>query len=68
MLNFYEITAEEIMTPRVEVDALDYEITVDEAIDKMMNFSHSRILVYKENIDNIKRVIRLRQLLIAQKK
>lgn len=68
MLNFYEITAEEIMTPRVEVDALDYEITVDEAIDKMMNFSHSRILVYKENIDNIKWVVRLKQLLIAQKK
>lgn len=68
MLSFYEITAEEIMTPRVEVDALDYNITVDEAIEKMMNFSHSRILIYEDNIDNIKRVVRLRQLLIAQKK
>lgn len=66
MLSFYEITAEEIMTPRVEIDALDCEITVNEAIEKIMHFSHSRILIYKWSIDEISWVVRLRQLLVEQ--
>jgi CBS domain containing-hemolysin-like protein len=46
MLDFYEITCEEIMTPRVKIDALPSTITVDEAIDQLFGFSHSRILIY----------------------
>ena len=67
MLDFYEITCEEIMTPRVKIDALDSKITVDEAVEKMFEFSHSRILVYKESIDHIERVVTLKELLLVQK-
>lgn len=67
MLDFYEITCEEIMTPRVKIDALSAEITVNEAIEKLFEFSHSRILVYNDNIDNIERVVTLKELILAQK-
>lgn len=67
MLDFYEITCEEIMTPRVKIDALDSKLTVDDAVEKMFEFSHSRILVYKEDIDNIERVVTLKELLMLQK-
>jgi len=46
MLDFYEITCEEIMTPRVKIDSVSSDITVDQAVEQLFNFSHSRILVY----------------------
>jgi CBS domain containing-hemolysin-like protein len=67
MLDFYEITCEEIMTPRVKIDALNSKITVDVAVEKLFEFSHSRILVYNEDIDNIERVVTLKELLLIQK-
>ncbi|OQB41801.1 MAG: hypothetical protein BWY04_00594 [candidate division CPR1 bacterium ADurb.Bin160] len=46
MLNFYEITCEEVMTPRVKIDAISCDLSVDEAIEKLLQFSHTRILVH----------------------
>ena len=50
---FKETEAYEIMTPRVDVYAID----IDEDIKKILSsdeiFNHSRIPVYKNNIDNI---------------
>ncbi len=68
MLDFYEITCEEVMTPRVRIDAIPCTMTVDEAIEKLLKFSHSRILVYKDTIDHVERVVTLRELLQVQKK
>ncbi len=68
MLNFYEITCEEIMTPRVKIDSLSSEITVDQAVEQFFNFSHSRILVYNWDIDHVEWTITLKELLIWQRK
>jgi len=68
MLDFYEITCEEIMTPRIKIDALDTKISVDEAIEKMFKFSHSRILVYNDDIDHIEWVVTLKELLLVRNK
>lgn len=68
MLEFYEITCEEIMTPRVKIDALPSTITVDEAIDQMFGFSHSRILIYNGDIDHVERAVTLKELLLLQRK
>jgi len=66
MLDFYEITCEEIMTPRIKIDALDSWITVDEAIENMFEFSHSRILVYVWDVDHIEWVVTLKELISAK--
>ncbi len=68
MLDFYEVTCEEVMTPRVKIDSIPCTMTVDEAIEKLLTFSHSRILVYDWDIDHVEWVVTLRELLQVQKK
>lgn len=68
MLDFYEVTAQEIMTPRVDLDALEDNVTVDEALQHMLSFSHSRIPVYNNTIDDIYGVVTFRDLLILKSK
>lgn len=68
MLEFSDITVEEIITPRVNIDAIDIDTTVQEALDFVLTQTHSRIPVYTETIDNIWYVVNLRFLLQEQKK
>lgn len=68
MLDFYEITCEEIMTPRVKIDAIPNNLTVDEAIDRIFEYCHSRILVYTETVDDAEWVVTLKELLQVQRK
>lgn len=63
LLNLDELTAEDIMTPRIKIKALDDEKTLDEAIEILTEYHFSRIPVYHENIDMIDRVITLKELL-----
>jgi CBS domain containing-hemolysin-like protein len=53
VFEFSEKTAREVMTPRTEIDALDIEATLDEAVDLVVNTHRSRYPVYEESIDNI---------------
>ena len=52
-IDLNDIEAYEIMTPRVDVFAIDVEDDIDELIKDKEIFKHSRIPVYKETIDNI---------------
>ena len=62
MLDFYEVEAHEIMTPRIKVEALDAALTVQEALEIAVHYSHSRLPVYVQNIDNVQRIVTLREL------
>ncbi len=68
MLEFSDITVEEIITPRVNIDAIDIETTVNDALDFVLNHTHSRIPVFIEKVDNIWYVVNLRFLVQEQKK
>jgi len=65
MIKYYEITAEEIMTPRIKIDWIKASLTVKDALDKVLEFSHSRIPVFNESIDDVEYVVTLRELLEA---
>lgn len=52
-IDLNDIQAYEIMTPRVEVFALDIEEDIEEVIKEGEIFKHSRIPVYEDTIDNI---------------
>ena len=52
-IDLNDIEAYEIMTPRVDVFAIDVEDDINELIKDKELFKHSRIPVYKETIDNI---------------
>ena len=53
---------EDVMTPRVEIEALPQEATVGEAMHLMDSTGHSRIPLYEESVDNITGVLILKDL------
>lgn len=52
-IDLNDIEVHEIMTPRVDVFAIDIEDDLEEIIKEGEIFKHSRIPVYEETIDNI---------------
>ena len=65
-IDLNDIQAHEIMTPRVDVFAIDVEDDIEEIISEGEIFSHSRIPVYEETIDNIIGILPLKELLKAR--
>ncbi len=63
VLEFNDIQVDEIMTPRVAIEALDCEMTIQEAVDFVIKHSHSRIPVYEKDLDNIIGIISLKDIL-----
>jgi len=49
------------MTPRVQMDAVNENITIDSLCEYLLMHSHSRIPVYKETIDQIDHFITFKQ-------
>jgi len=68
VLEFWEITVEEIMTPRVKLEALEDDTTIEEALDFYLKHTHSRIPVYNETIDNIIGILTIRDLITQEDK
>ncbi|MDM8335344.1 transporter associated domain-containing protein [Wolbachia pipientis] len=53
LLRFHDCNIIDIMTPRTEIYAVDIESSKYEIIKKIKNTYHTKILVYKNNFDNI---------------
>ena len=53
IMEFDEKTAKEIMTPRINVFAIDISAPKEEYLDELINTKYTRIPVYEEDIDNI---------------
>jgi putative hemolysin len=68
VLELSDLTAEDIMTPRVDISALDDEDTVEEAIQFYLKSTHSRIPVYKGSVDKIYSFVTIRDLLLEKEK
>ena len=59
-IDLNDIQAYEIMTPRVDVFAIDIEDDIDEIIKEGEIFKHSRIPVYEGTIDNIVGIVSIK--------
>lgn len=53
IMEFDEKSAKEIMTPRINVFAIDISAPKEEFLDELLNTKYTRIPVYEEDIDNI---------------
>ncbi len=62
-LEFNDIRAEEIMTPRVHIDALPENYHLDDATEFVVAHTHTRIPVYRDSIDHIVGILSLKTLL-----
>ena len=52
-IDFSEISAQEVMTARVDLYAIDADDSFGEILEKVENSTYSRIPVYEESIDHI---------------
>ncbi|SFS11510.1 Hemolysin, contains CBS domains [Halomicrobium zhouii] len=52
-LRFNNTIAKEVMTPRLDMDAISTEASVDEAIEECINGGHARLPVYEGSLDNV---------------
>lgn len=63
VLEFYDTTVREVMVPRIDMIAVEKDISVDEIIALFKKEGHSRIPVYEGRIDNIIGVIYAKDIL-----
>lgn len=63
IVTFGNTEASEVMTPRIDLFAIDTDETYDEVIAKINEKGYSRIPVYEESIDKIKGVLYAKDLI-----
>lgn len=63
IVRFGDETAKEIMTSRQDVVDLDYTSTFAEVLKSVVENNYSRIPVYQDNIDNIRGILYIKDLL-----
>jgi CBS domain containing-hemolysin-like protein len=65
VFEFSEKTAQEVMTPRTQMAALEADLTVEEAADQVAIHGRSRYPVYTESLDDIIGVVHAKDILAA---
>ena len=63
IIKFYNKTADEIMTPRLDMEDIEIKISFREVVDFIIKSGYSRIPVYSETEDNIKGILYIKDLL-----
>ncbi len=63
IFEFDDIIAEEIMTPRVDVEALEADTSIEEALAIGIETGYSRLPIYEEDIDHTIGVLYMKDLL-----
>lgn len=63
VLEFNDTRVEEIMIPRVDIDALPETATMREAVDFAITSHHSRIPVYRDSVDNIVSILMVKDII-----
>lgn len=68
VFEFNDKVVSEIMTPRTEIFALDMNLTISEVIEELSeDLRYSRVPVYEEDIDDIKGIVYIKDILLSQK-
>ncbi len=68
ILDFAEVQASEIMTPRVDMQGIAIKGKPKETTRILKEIKHSYVPVFKENIDNVEGVLRTKDYFLSQKK
>ena len=60
-LQFGDLTAESILTPRVDIVAVDASSPLEEILETIRSCNHSRLPVYEGTVDNITGILSIRK-------
>ena len=63
IIDFEETKVSEVMVPRVDVEAIEIDASIEEAVRLSLKSGHSRIPVYSEDLDEIRGVLYAKDLL-----
>ena len=63
IIDFEETKVSEVMVPRVDVEAIEIDSSIEEAVKLSLKSGHSRIPVYEEDLDEIRGVLYAKDLL-----
>ncbi len=63
IFEFSEMTAEDIMTPRTDVEAVDVEDSVQDALAISIEKGFSRVPIYEEDLDHVIGILHIKDLL-----
>lgn len=63
VFEFNDIIVSEIMTPRTDMYAIDINDKIEDVLDEIDEFKYSRIPVYEENVDDIKGILFVKDIL-----
>ena len=64
-LQFGDVTVESILTPRVDVTAIDVDDPLEKILQLVRNQNHSRLPAYEGTIDNIVGILQIRKFIKA---
>jgi hemolysin (HlyC) family protein len=63
LLEFGELRVDDVMVPRADIVAVDVATPLDDVIEVMKREGHSRLPVYRDNLDDVLGMVHLRDLL-----
>ena len=63
IFRFTEIIAKEVMTPRLDIDAVSTEESIEDAIQTCVQSNHERLPVFDGNLDNVIGTVELTDLI-----
>ncbi len=63
IFEFDDMNAEDIMTPRTDIEAVPVDATIHEALEIAIDAGYSRLPVYDEEIDNVLGILHVKDLL-----
>ena len=62
-LSFGELRVDDVMVPRADIRAIEIDADLDEIIATMRSAGHSRLLVYRETLDDVVGLVHIKDLL-----
>ncbi|MBE9547451.1 MAG: HlyC/CorC family transporter [Proteobacteria bacterium] len=63
ILDFRDTQVREVMVPRTEMIAIESDASVEEILDLIMRYGHTRMPVYRGSVDNIIGILNVKDLL-----
>lgn len=62
-LSFGELRVDDVMIPRADIDAVDATADLGEVVKAMQRAAHTRLVVFRDNLDDVLGIVHLRDLL-----